>query len=162
MGALPATWAELIELARAKLFDGSDGHLRVYSAAGDEFSEDALELIRAHSGQLSLYFAYSSQHPAHLTKATPPPTAAPKRLIEISKVDVVQVSTIDVNEQSFSAMLFAEFMFPGGALDEDLVRPSSAFPLGDDGKPTFRPSAHWYVDRNGRGVRIHRLQDTAS
>jgi hypothetical protein len=35
----------------------------------------------------------------------------------------------------------------GGAKKPDLIAPGSDFPIGDDGKPTFRPPAGWYLSQ---------------
>ena len=42
-----------------------------------------------------------------------------------------------------AALLFA---FEGGAKDEHLIAPGAQFPFDSFGRPTFRPSAEWYME----------------
>ena len=70
-----------------------------------------------------------------------------ERVMEILTVEILQLNSVDLVAETFTAQLFIEFRFPGAALDPDLSAKSAAFPFGPDGKPTFRPSARWYVDQ---------------
>ena len=38
-----------------------------------------------------------------------------------------------------------QFVIPGGALDPHLRKEGEVFPMDDEGKPTYRPSAGWYM-----------------
>ena len=73
--------------------------------------------------------------------------AALERVIEIVTVEILQISSIDLVAENFHGQLFVEFRFPGGASDAALSSKSPDFPIGPDGKPTFRPSAIWYVNQ---------------
>eukprot|EP00316_Scyphosphaera_apsteinii_P015692 CAMPEP_0119344888 /NCGR_PEP_ID=MMETSP1333-20130426/107201_1 /TAXON_ID=418940 /ORGANISM="Scyphosphaera apsteinii, Strain RCC1455" /LENGTH=400 /DNA_ID=CAMNT_0007357337 /DNA_START=684 /DNA_END=1886 /DNA_ORIENTATION=- len=50
------------------------------------------------------------------------------------------------------------FRFRGGRLDEHLVKDYDGFPMDSAGNPTFRPSAHWYLNQlefpNGRDLKV--------
>lgn len=50
-----------------------------------------------------------------------------------------------VHRQSFNAQIWVEFIVEGGARDPDLSAKGEVFPIGADGKPTFRPSLAWYM-----------------
>ena len=68
-----------------------------------------------------------------------------KQRIEIARVDLLQICAIDQRNQSFRASLFVQACLPGGNCDEALRRPDEAFPLDMYGRPTFKPSASWYL-----------------
>ena len=70
-----------------------------------------------------------------------------ERILEIVTVEILQLINVELVTETFTAQLFVEFRFPDGALDPDLRVPSAEFPMGPDGKPTFRPSAKWYIDQ---------------
>lgn len=70
------------------------------------------------------------------------------RLIEIKSVEISQIAKIDDVEQRFNAQIFVEFQFAGGKQDPDLWNDSGEdFPIGADGRPTFKPTAKWYFER---------------
>lgn len=66
------------------------------------------------------------------------------RKIELLRVDVQQLKSIDQINQCFSARIFFQFNFPGGAKDTDLIRD-----LNDDSpgfpRDTGRPGAKWFL-----------------
>jgi len=79
------------------------------------------------------------------------------RRLEIVRADVTQLSAIDQLSQTFRARLFLILRLPGGAKDDDLSRESEDFPVDSHGRPTFRPSARWYLSQldfpNGRDIK---------
>ena len=83
----------------------------------------------------------------------PPPSpstarSSPKpvtRILTVRLVEVNRLNDIDIINQRFSAEFFVQLAFEGGALDEDLSRPGAVFPFDDSGRPTFRPSAEWFM-----------------
>lgn len=80
--------------------------------------------------------------------SAPPPRARPTALLRTLTVRLVEVnrlSDIDIIGQRFKAEFVVQFALEGGALDEHLVDPSADFPLDGFGRPTFRPSAGWYM-----------------
>lgn len=60
--------------------------------------------------------------------------------------------------KTFHARLLLLLRIRDGATDRHLVEEYEGFPLGEDGQPTFRPSALWYLSQidfpNGTNVRI--------
>jgi len=84
----------------------------------------------------------------------PPPKLI--RKIEVVRLEMKQLSGIDQVSQTFHAVMLIVLKMPGGALDEHLVKDFDGFPYDDNGKPTFRPSAQWYLTQiafpNGREV----------
>lgn len=108
------------------------------------------------------------EHGAHWRKALPPSkpnhnSPLPKPLLrrfEITRADMTQLSSIDQLSQTFRARLFLILRIPGGAKDENLVKEFEGFPIDEDGRPTFRPSARWYLNQldfpNGRD--LHTLE----
>ena len=80
--------------------------------------------------------------------AAPPPREKPTallRVLTVRNVEVNRLVEIDIVGQKFHAELVVQFAFVGGGLDPHLVSPSDAFPLDGWGRPTFRPSAAWYM-----------------
>ena len=81
-----------------------------------------------------------------------PMPRVPLRL-KLREVELQKLHRLDVANQTFQATIWMEFVMPDGALDENLVSgmldrpPTSHFPIGEDGRPTFRPSATWYMDQ---------------
>ena len=78
----------------------------------------------------------------------PPPRDPPKplmRTLVVRFVEVNRLADIDIIGQRFRAECFLQFAFEGGALDDDLCRPGADFPVDEWGRPTYRPSAEWYV-----------------
>lgn len=76
------------------------------------------------------------------------------RQLLVRSVEVLRMNEIDNVKQTFKAQILFIFVFPGGGKDPALSAPSSKddngreiFPLDDDGKPTFKPSAWWYLDQ---------------
>jgi len=66
--------------------------------------------------------------------------------IILQTATVNQISKLDDVSQTFSAVLYVQLRFPGGALDPALSAEGSVFPM-EGGKPTFRPSATWYGEQ---------------
>ena len=79
------------------------------------------------------------------TKAARRASGTRRVTLEVVRVDLVQLSGIDLRQQKFTAQLFVQFRFENGALDEALADPNDAFPVDAAGKPTFRPSARWFL-----------------
>ena len=77
---------------------------------------------------------------------------------ELTQIDLMKLHNIDVQKSSFQAQIWIEFTIRGGALDADLSAGGVVFPIGEDGKPTFRPSAGWYMEqvdfRNAHSVKV--------
>lgn len=72
-------------------------------------------------------------------------------VMKLQRVDLLALTNIDQINQSFTAQLYVQLRIPDGASDADLCsclhedRPP--FPIGEDGLPTFRPSAGWYLNQ---------------
>lgn len=64
---------------------------------------------------------------------------------ELRRCEFVQLTAIDVAQQTFKGQILFEFWIPDGALDADLAKGGHEFPRDDDGHPTFRPPAGWYA-----------------
>jgi hypothetical protein len=85
-----------------------------------------------------------------LTQQEPPkeksgaPTKVLRRM-EMVHVELLRLADVSVIDQTFYVQLFTVFSFPGGAHDAELAADSAEFPMGADGKPTFRPSAKWFA-----------------
>lgn len=80
--------------------------------------------------------------------AAPPPREAIrplKRTLVVRRVEVNRLVEINIMEQKFHAEFVIQLSFDGGALDENLIREGNDFPLDGWGRPTFRPSAGWYM-----------------
>lgn len=80
--------------------------------------------------------------------AMPPP--APKilplmRTLEVRSVEMNRLGDIDIITQRFHTEVVLQMAFKGGAKDEDLNKPDADFPLDAWNRPTFRPSAAWYM-----------------
>ena len=69
------------------------------------------------------------------------------RTLVIRLVEVNRLSDIDIIAQRFRAEVVIQLAFEGGAGDEHLSKTSDAFPLDGFGRPTFRPSASWYMNQ---------------
>ena len=69
------------------------------------------------------------------------------RKLDVIRVDVTNISEIDQIHQTFFARVFVILRIKNGALDGDLVKDYDGFPFDDDGQPTFRPSANWYLNQ---------------
>jgi len=69
------------------------------------------------------------------------------RTLEVNKVDILKLSDIDYMNHKFAAQIFCAFVIRGGGDDPDLSNHSKEFPFGPDGKPTFRPSAAWFMEQ---------------
>lgn len=69
----------------------------------------------------------------------------------LREVEVQKLHRLDIASQSFQAQIWMEFLIPGGALDPSLSAghasfpPTQHFPLDENGRPTFTPSATWYM-----------------
>ena len=77
---------------------------------------------------------------------------------ELTQVDLMKLHNIDVQRLTFQAQIWVEFTIRGGAHDAALSADGAVFPMGKDGKPTFRPSAGWYMQqvdfRNAHSVKL--------
>ena len=66
--------------------------------------------------------------------------------IEVLRINLLQLQSIDHMTQTFQARLFFQLRIPRGTLDVDLVRdlddPSPSFPTD-----TLRPSASWFLQQ---------------
>lgn len=88
--------------------------------------------------------------------------SAPLNLV-LEMADVLVISRVDCVEQKFACQVLMMFRIKGGALDEFLRAPGSEFPMGPDGKPTFKPPAGWYLTQMGMPTAlpgtVERLED---
>ena len=79
----------------------------------------------------------------------PPKREMPKpvmRTLVTRLVEVNRLWDIDIIGQRFKAEFVVQLAFEGSAKDKDLNKLSDAsFPLDGFGRPTFRPSAAWYM-----------------
>ena len=83
---------------------------------------------------------------AESTKAFHHQPHKPRTLV-LKTAKILKISNIEVLEQKFTAEVYLQFKFPGGANDAELSAPGNSFPFGEDGKPTFLPPAGWYLDQ---------------
>ena len=65
----------------------------------------------------------------------------------LREVEIQKLHRLDITSQSFSAQIWMEFVIRGGAQDPHLSAHSSVFPFDANGKPTFKPSAAWYMEQ---------------
>ena len=77
----------------------------------------------------------------------PPDDESSPTCFELLNIDLMKLHNIDVQKSSFQAQIWVEFTIRGGALDADLSKEGAVFPIGEDGKPTFKPSAGWYMQQ---------------
>lgn len=87
-------------------------------------------------------------------RAEPPPPPPLKPILELRHFDVLQLNELDSVRQTFKATIFIQFSITGGAKVEGLntrqeYDPNGRvkFPIDEDGRPTFRPPAAWYLDQ---------------
>ena len=76
------------------------------------------------------------------TRESPQPL---KRTLTVLMVEVNRLSDIDIINQRFRAEVVVQMAFEGCAKDEDLNSQNPGFPFDAWGRPTFRPSALWYM-----------------
>lgn len=70
------------------------------------------------------------------------------RTLSVRHVEVQRISDIDIIAQRFKAQIFLQLAFENGANDNDLTKDSAEFPIDEvTKKPTFRPSALWFLDQ---------------
>lgn len=71
------------------------------------------------------------------------------RSIELRTFEVHSLYDLDAERQTCQMVFYVVFCFPNGANDPHLSEPLSepSFPIGDDGRPTFRPNAAWYMGK---------------
>ena len=62
-------------------------------------------------------------------------------------VEVNRLSDIDIIGQRFKAEVVIQLAFEKGAADVHLSSKDDGFPLDGWGRPTFRPSAGWYMNQ---------------
>ena len=67
------------------------------------------------------------------------------RTLTVRMVEVNRISDIDILTQRFRAEFVVQLAFEGGAKDEHLSKKDASFPLDAWNRPTFRPSAAWYM-----------------
>jgi len=71
--------------------------------------------------------------------------------MKLHRVDLLALTDVDQLQQTFSAQIYMQWRIPGGAEDEHLCKElhtdRPAFPIGPDGKPTFRPPAGWFLNQ---------------
>lgn len=79
------------------------------------------------------------------------------RRLDVIRVDITNISEINQIDQTFYARVFIILRIKDGMLDDDLVKDFEGFPFDEDGRPTFRPSAKWYLNQldypNARDIR---------
>lgn len=70
------------------------------------------------------------------------------------RVEILSLTEIDLINQNFLCQLFMQFRIAGGAKNEALcadrynaITDEPVWPVGPDGKPTFKPGIRWYLDR---------------
>lgn len=76
--------------------------------------------------------------------ASAPEPREPLQLI-VYEVELEKLHNINLLNNRFDATIWIPFVVKGGAKDPDLSAPGVVFPMGADGKPTFKPSAEWYM-----------------
>ena len=69
------------------------------------------------------------------------------RTFEITKVELLKLSNINIVTSTFKAQLWLQLTVRGGALDPEFNQERIVFPVDSSGKPTFRPSLPWYMDK---------------
>mmetsp|Transcript_670 Transcript_670/g.1379 ORF Transcript_670/g.1379 Transcript_670/m.1379 type:complete len:457 (+) Transcript_670:119-1489(+) len=78
------------------------------------------------------------------------------RKFDVARVDVTHLADIDQISQTFYARVFIILRIKNGALDNDLTQEFEGFPFDEHDRPTFRPSAKWYLDQidfpNGKDI----------
>ena len=72
------------------------------------------------------------------------PTPITRKLV-IEVVEIDQLHDVSITRQTFVSRCFISFRIVGGAKDAALMAQSHEFPFDEDGRPTFRPSAMWYL-----------------
>ena len=70
-----------------------------------------------------------------------------ERVFVVQLIEVTMLPGIRILEQDFTSQFYIEFRIDGGAQDAELRSTSEDFPIGEDGKPTFLPSALWYLNQ---------------
>jgi len=63
----------------------------------------------------------------------------------LREVELQKLHSLDILGQRFSAVIWLVYIIPGGAKDEFLSAEGAVFPVDETGRPTFRPSAAWYM-----------------
>ena len=93
-----------------------------------------------------------------VAQGAPPDATSNLVRFELTQVDLMKLHNIDVQKLTFQAQIWVEFTIRGGALNADLSADGAVFPMGEDGKPTFRPSAGWYMEqvdfRNAHSAKV--------
>jgi len=74
------------------------------------------------------------------------PSKPPVRTFEVTKIDLLKLSNLNVTTSTFKAQLYLELTLRGGAADPDLNHNEALFPIVN-GTPTFRPSARWFMEK---------------
>ena len=96
-----------------------------------------------------------------MSSSSPLRCSSEPRDFEVAKLDLLQISDIDLVKQTFSATIFVALRVKDGALDEAFCSEGIHFPFDKNGKPTFRPSAGWYLSKLevSNGVDWQRLDE---
>ena len=69
------------------------------------------------------------------------------RTLSIQSVECNKLTDIDIIGQRFKVELVVTAAFLDGAHDPDLSDLSGDFPMGANGRPTFRPGARWFANQ---------------
>lgn len=98
----------------------------------------------------------SQQTPRAVQKRASVAPRTPPRVFELDKVELLKLSNINVAASTFKAQIYIQMVVRGAAHDEDFTKEGIVFPIGPNGKPTFKPSAGWFIDKlefcNGEGT----------
>ena len=90
----------------------------------------------------------ATQGPAAAQEPAAPRAKVPLlRVFRVQLVELTSLTELAIVQQTFTAQFYIEFRINGGAHDAELCNPSSDFPFGSDGKPTFLPSAAWFINQ---------------
>jgi len=94
--------------------------------------------------KVSLSDVIKGKHqPTDMPEATKPL----ERVFALRYCNVNMIQNIDDRNERFEAIVYMELWCQGGAKDPDLSAKGSNFPMGADGKPTFRPPIGWYASK---------------
>ena len=100
--------------------------------------------------------AQSSQRSKAAARQNIPPTLAKRRTnaptpllrtFYLVKAELLKLGEVNLLNNTFKAQIWVHFVCKGGALDPDFAKSGVCFPMDEDGRPTFRPSASWYQEQ---------------
>jgi len=69
------------------------------------------------------------------------------RTVTLTSVECNKLTDVDIVGQRFSCEMVVLMAFVGGNDDPQLRDANDGFPIDENGKPTFRPSAKWYINQ---------------